>query len=99
MASCQIKNALAVCLILLLNFAHPAVGGAKTFLDDVAGMSAYFSFTGPTNLNSNLLRNQFRVIELATASYLLGSVPCAGFESDSKMDAKVVVHNAVWVVA
>ncbi len=99
MATRQIKNAFAVCLILLLNLAHPAAGGAKTFLDDVAGMSAYFSFTGPTSLSSNLLLNQFRVVEDVQPSYLLGSVPCVGFESDSSQDAKVFVHNAGWVVA
>jgi hypothetical protein len=92
----------ALVFALIVSLAVPgnkAATSAKTFLDDVAGMAAYFQFNGPTNLSSNLLRNQFRVVEFATADYLLGSVACVGFEADSSQDAKVLVHNAGWVVA
>ncbi len=78
---------------------QPAPVAPKTFLDDEAGIAAYFQFDGPVNLESNLLTNQFRIITSNNGNYLLGMVRSPGWESYSQMDVKVLVHNDGWAVA
>lgn len=88
-------------IVLLLATTY-SVGGAapkETFLHDEAGMAAYFSFSGPTNLESNLLRNLFRTVTSANATYLIGYIPTNGYEGQVGEDVKVFIHNDGWVVA
>lgn len=68
------------------------------YLTDQAGMAAYFAFTGPTILNSNLLKNLFRSCQVSE-NYLIGFWPVPGYEDDNRQDVRVLVHNAGWVVA
>jgi len=67
-----------------------------TFLDDEAGISIYISTTQPINLNSNLLRNQFRILEAISTTYLIGSVPVPGYGPTE--DVKAFVHQQGWIV-
>lgn len=87
-------------LVLTLLSGRPVKAESHgTFLTDEAGIAAFFQFTGPTNLQSNLLRNQFRTLQTIGTEYLIGSIPAAGYESDTKQDIKVFIHNDGWVVA
>lgn len=70
-----------------------------SFLDYQAGIAAYFQFSPPTNLQSNLLRNLFRTIEADQPDYLIGSVPATGYEGNTYEDVKVFIHSSGWVVA
>jgi hypothetical protein len=78
-------------------FAAAADGATTSFLDNEAGITAYFSTTVSINLQSNLLRNKFRTIEADTPNYLIASVPITGYNQFN--DVKVFVHTAGWVVA
>ena len=90
---------ITVLLISSLGIRPVKARSIDNYLDYEAGIAAYFPFTGPTNLKSNLLRNLFRTIQSETDTYLIGFVPVVGLEGYSMMDAKVFVHNSGWVVA
>lgn len=68
---------------------------ARTFLNDQAGISAWFQFSEPVNLQSNLLRNKFRYIEAEGATYILGPLM---FDSNTDNDVMAFVHSSGWVV-
>lgn len=70
-----------------------AKGSQTTFLDDEAGMAAWFLSPTSINLSSNLLQNQFKVIQVVTANYLIGSVQMYTDE------VTVFIHSSGWVVA
>lgn len=69
---------------------------ARTFLNDQAGISAWFQFSEPVNLQSNLLRNKFRYIEAEGATYILGPLM---FDSNTDNDVMAFVHSSGWAVA
>jgi hypothetical protein len=92
----------SISLAILLAFylgARPVYAAHKNYLDVEAGISAYFQFSGPTNLQSNLLRNLFRTITNESDHYLIGFIPRAGLEQYPTLDTKVFVHNSGWAVA
>jgi hypothetical protein len=92
----------SISLAILLAFclgARPVYAAHKNYLDIEAGISAYFQFSGPTNLQSNLLRNLFRTITNERDNYLIGFIPRPGLEQYPILDVKVFVHNDGWVVA
>lgn len=94
----RLLRAIAICILLVIQFAAP-VGASGSFLTDEAGIAAFFQFTGITNLESNLLRNMFRIVSTSNDTYLIGAVPATGFEGQVSEDIKVFIHNAGWVVA
>jgi hypothetical protein len=65
------------------------------FLDDEAGISAYFSTTTPIDLAS--VRPAFRTIEVQTADYIIGSVAIADYPESE--DVHVYVHTNGWLLA
>lgn len=64
-------------------------------LDSEAGISAYYKTNDPINLDN--AANAYRVIELRTADYIIGSVPVTGYEEH--FDAHVYVHTDGWILA
>lgn len=89
-----------IIIVLLIGIASPARAAFPVnFLEDEAGMGAYFQFASPTNLQSNLLRNLFRTITFDKPGYLVGWLPMEGYEGYPGMDLKVFIHNDGWVVA
>jgi hypothetical protein len=66
-----------------------------SFLDDEAGISAYFSTTAPIDLA--LVRPAFRTIEVQTADYIIGSVAIADYPESE--DVHVYVHTDGWLLA
>jgi hypothetical protein len=65
------------------------------FLDDEAGISAYFSTTAPIDLA--LVRPAFRTIEAQTPDYIIGSVAIA--DNPQSEDVHVYVHKDGWLLA
>jgi len=65
------------------------------FPQDEAGISAYFKSASPVNLAD--VRNVFRVIEVETADYIIGSVDVADYVED--FDVHVYVHRTGWFMA
>jgi hypothetical protein len=65
------------------------------YLDDEAGISAWY---GPTSaIDLNVVRSQFQVIELETADYIIGSVSVPGY--NDYWDPHVYVHTDGWILA
>lgn len=64
-------------------------------LDQEAGISAWTQTTLPINLTN--AATAFRVIELQTADYLVGSVALTGYTEH--YDAHVYVHKDGWILA
>jgi len=95
----KIIYALIMAVLLASNLPGKAEATTQNFFEYEAGIAAYFQFTPPANLQSNLLRNQFRTITSNQADYLIGFVPEEGYEQFTQADIKVVVHNDGWVVA
>ncbi len=89
----------------VLNLRPPFVGVANaqgtgpqvitSFLDSEAGVSAYFSTTGPIDLA--MVQPAFRTIELQTPDYIIGSVPIADYPESE--DVHVYVHKDGWLLA
>jgi hypothetical protein len=75
--------------------ASPAAFDLGTYLDQEAGISAYFH--SPDAINLNLVRGQFRTIELETADYIIGSVPVTNYIE--WFDAHVYVNVNGWILA
>lgn len=78
------------------------VAGAKgaeaatlSFLDNEAGISAYFKSATPITLND--VRSLFRTIETETADYILGSIPVPNYPETE--DTHVYIHKDGWVLA
>jgi len=65
------------------------------FPQDEAGISAYFKSASPVNLAD--VRGVFRVIEVETADYIIGSVAVANYPE--LYDVHVFVHREGWFVA
>jgi len=65
------------------------------FLEDEAGMSAYFSTT--TNINLGDVRGLYRTIETEAADYIIGSIPISNYGEDQ--DAHVYIHKGGWALA
>ncbi|MBK9095583.1 MAG: hypothetical protein IPM84_23075 [Anaerolineae bacterium] len=65
------------------------------FPQDEAGISAYFKSTTPVNLPD--VRSVFRVIEVETADYIIGSVPVPGYAE--RYDVHLYVHRDGWFLA
>ena len=65
------------------------------FPQDEAGISAYFKSASPIALAD--VRGVFRVIEVETADYIIGSVPVPDYRGE--YDAHVYVHREGWFVA
>jgi hypothetical protein len=66
-----------------------------SFLDDEAGISAYFSTTGPIDLQAT--RAAFRTIEVQTSDYIIGSVAVTDYPESE--DVHVYVHKDGWFLA
>lgn len=64
-------------------------------LDNEAGISAYYTTADQINLDN--AATAYRVIELRTADYIIGSVPVTGYEEH--YDAHVYVHKDGWILA
>ncbi len=65
------------------------------FPQDEAGISAYFKSTSPVNLAD--VRGVYRVIEVQTADYIIGSVDVADYVEE--FDVHVYVHRTGWFMA
>lgn len=85
--------------LLLSTFTAPALPSIQDSVLKDAGLVAWTTFTEPVNMQSNLLRNQYRVIEQSTADWIIGWVPSTGFESDTTQDIRVLVHNDGYILA
>jgi len=66
-----------------------------SFLDSEAGISAYFSTTGPIDLDA--IRPAFRTIEVVSTTYIIGSVAVADYPESE--DVHVYVHKNGWFLA
>lgn len=65
-----------------------------SFLDEEAGISAYFQSTSPITLSS--IRGLYRTIETETSDYILGSIPVQDYgDSD---DVHAYIHKDGWVL-
>lgn len=64
-------------------------------LDTEAGMSAYFKSSTPITLSQ--AKTAFRIVEIETANYIVGSVAITGFIEH--FDAHVYVHKDGWILA
>ncbi len=96
----KIFNAVIIAMMLVAGVPSRAAGyTTQNFFEHEAGIAAYFQFSDPTNLQSNLLRNLFRTILTNRDDYLIGFVPEDGLETYPQVDSKVVIHNSGWVVA
>lgn len=78
--------------IVLARPAHAAP--ATTYLDQEAGVAAYAEFP---EIDLRYVRALFRTVELETDSYIVGSVPLAGYYQSS--DVHVYIHEEGWVIA
>ena len=56
-----------------MGVARAETGAISSFLDDEAGISAYFDASATIDLND--VRSLFRTIEVETADYIIGSIP------------------------
>jgi len=65
------------------------------FPQDEAGIAAYFKSASPVNLAD--VRGVFRVIEVQTADYIIGSVGVADYVEE--FDVHVYVHRTGWFMA
>lgn len=65
------------------------------FPQDEAGISAYFKSASPVTLAD--VRSVFRVIEVETADYIIGSVPVTNYPESE--DVHVYVHRDGWFLA
>ncbi len=66
-----------------------------SFLDSEAGISAYFSTTGPIDLQA--VKAAFRTIEVQTSDYIIGSVAVPDYPESE--DVHVYVHKNGWFLA
>jgi hypothetical protein len=66
-----------------------------SFLDNEAGISAYFSTTAPIDLA--MVQPAFRTIETQTPDYIIGSVAIA--DNPQSEDVHVYVHKDGWLLA
>lgn len=80
-----------VAMILVINLLSPS--STHTFLDDEAGLGAWFFAGQEIILESNLLRNQMRLIEDDQPNYLIGYI------ASTPDDVKVFISRSGWVVA
>lgn len=94
----KMKMISAVMAFFLLTGYVPGIG-YQDYFEHEAGIAAYFYFTPPTNLQSNLLRNLFRTISSNKPGYLIGFIPEEGYEDYSQLDCKVVIHNSGYAIA
>ncbi|GIK58773.1 MAG: hypothetical protein HND44_21390 [Chloroflexi bacterium] len=64
-------------------------------LDEEAGISAWYQASGTIDLD--LVRGEFRTIELDTGAYILGSVAVPNYQE--AYDVHVYVHQDGWILA
>lgn len=64
-------------------------------LDAEAGISAYFK--SPTPIDLDIVRGQFRTIEIETGDYIVGSVAVPNYQEH--YDTHVYVHRDGWILA
>jgi hypothetical protein len=65
------------------------------YLDDEAGISAYFHSDQPINLN--LVRDSFTIIETETPEYIIGTVNTPPY--DTLFTPHVYVHESGWILS
>ena len=75
--------------------ANPAAFDLGAYLDQEAGISAYYK--SPSTITLSQVRSTFRTIETETADYIIGSVPVTGYAEH--YDAHVYVHKTGWIMA
>lgn len=78
-------------IILIANILSPT--SPRNFLDDEAGLGAWIYAGQEIILESNLLRNQLRLIEDDRPDYLIGYI------ASTPQDVKVFISRSGWVVA
>ena len=74
--------------------AAPNAQTGTSFLEDEAGISAYFTTTNTINLDT--VRPLYRVIEVETSDYILGSIPVANYSETQEVHA--YIHKNGWVL-
>lgn len=79
-----------------VSIARAETNDVTSFLDDEAGMSAYFQASTPIELNDTL-KSAFRTIEIETSNYIIGSVPVVNYPESE--DVHVYVHVDGWILA
>ncbi len=77
----------------VLTAAQPA--DAFAFLEDEAGIALYMQ---RAHFDLDRLQAHYRVLEVATPDYLLGSVPVPGYEAFENYDAYVYARADGWLV-
>jgi hypothetical protein len=75
--------------------AAPAASAPAGFPESEAGIAAYYKSATPVNLN--LVKGVYRVIEVQTADYIIGSVPVTNYPDTE--DVHVYVHKDGWFLA
>ncbi|MBI5565391.1 MAG: hypothetical protein HY870_10860 [Chloroflexi bacterium] len=75
--------------------ARPAAFDLGAYLDQEAGISAYFH--SPDAITLSLVRGQFRTIELETPDYIIGSVAVPNYSEN--FDVHVYVSANGWILA
>lgn len=97
-------NAIALVAPPFIGVAHAQEGPAAQdapaaapmgFPQDEAGISAYFKSATPINLAD--VRGVYRVIEVETPDYIIGSVPVPSYAE--KYDVHLYVHKDGWFLA
>ena len=81
-----------------VDVAHAETDGTNSiasFLDDEAGISAYFQ--APFTINLNDVRDLFRTIETETPEYIIGSIAVQDYPESE--DVHVYIHVNGWVLA
>lgn len=78
-------------MLLIANLLSPS--STRTFLDDEAGLGAWIYAGQEIILESNLLRNQMRIIEDDQPGYLIGYI------ASTPQDVKVFISRSGWVAA
>lgn len=75
--------------------ANPAAFDLGAYLDQEAGISAYYK--SPDAINLNQVASVFRTIEMTTTDFIIGSVPVPSYSQLE--DAHVYVHRTGWILA
>lgn len=76
--------------------AQDAPAAPMGFPQDEAGISAYFKSATPVNLAD--VRSVYRVIEVETPDYIIGSVPVPDYGQE-RFDVHLYVHRDGWFLA
>jgi len=79
----------------LVDTAEASADNVLSDLAEEAGISAYYK--APTNINLDLVRDDFQTIEIETPTYIIGSVDVDDYEDE--FDPHVYVEETGWILA